>query len=60
MFNDCPSLLDGEFEFTDFELLGDFWVKYEGDFKNDAKEGVGKLVLSNGEKYEGEFKDDRV
>lgn len=32
MYNDCPQPLEGDFEFTDFELLGDYWVKYEGEF----------------------------
>ena len=60
MYNDCPYPLKGEFDYNDFELLGDYWDKYEGDFKNDAKDGVGKLILSNTERYEGEFKDDKV
>ena len=27
---------------------------------SDSKEGIGKLVLSNGEFYEGEFENDRI
>ena len=27
--------------------------KYEGEFRNDVKEGYGVLVYVNGEKYEG-------
>ena len=29
---------------------------YEGEFKNDKKEGKGKIIYKNGEIYEGEFK----
>ncbi len=47
-------------DYKDLENVEDAWVKYEGDFKNDAKDGIGKLYLTNGEIYEGEFMDDRV
>ena len=40
--------------------MGDCWVKYEGFFRDDNKEGKGKLVLSNGEVFNGVFEDDRV
>ena len=36
------------------------WIKYQGNFKDDFKEGSGKLYLSNGEKYEGYFCNDVV
>ncbi len=32
--------------------------KYEGEWKNDFKEGKGKMIYNNGEKYEGEWKND--
>ena len=34
-------------------LNGDY---YEGQFKDNKREGVGKYVRSNGDYYEGEFK----
>ena len=30
-----------------------YWKMYEGEMKNDMKEGNGVWVLENGEKYEG-------
>ena len=30
--------------------------KYEGDWKNDIKEGKGIYFFNNGDKYEGDFK----
>lgn len=35
-------------------------MKYEGELQNDAKEGVGRLTLTNGEIYEGEFYRDMI
>lgn len=35
-----------------------YWVKYEGGFKDDNKEGMGKLLLTNGEIFEGYFLND--
>ena len=35
-------------------------MRYEAELKSDAKEGRGKLVLTNGEFYEGEFAQDAV
>ena len=40
--------------------MGNFWEKYEGNFKEDKFEGTGKLYLTNGEVYEGEFKDGNI
>ena len=33
--------------------------KYEGEFKNDKREGKGIMLYNDGDKYEGEFKDDK-
>ena len=35
-----------------------FWVKYEGQFKEDLKNGLGVLYFSNGESFSGVFRDD--
>ena len=32
--------------------------KYEGEFENGVREGVGKMTYQNGDTYEGEFKND--
>ncbi len=60
VYNDQQRQINGTFDFTDFNQLDDEWVRYEGDLKNDAKEGFGVLVLTNGEVYEGEFVNDTV
>ena len=41
------SILDGKLE-------------YEGEYKNDNKEGYGIYYFTNGDKYEGEFKNDNM
>ena len=33
---------------------------YEGETKNDLKEGKGILFYNNGNRYEGEFKNDLI
>lgn len=45
-----------EYDYKNFETLGNGWEKYEGEFNMDLKEGFGVLYLSNGEKYAGNFK----
>jgi hypothetical protein len=40
-----------------FELGG---FRYEGEWRNDRKEGKGTLHYPTGEKYEGEFKNDNI
>jgi len=60
VYNEVPAQLRGEFDFTNFDNVGNFWVKYEGWFINDNKEGSGTLILSNGERFQGYFKDDMV
>ncbi|MDR0552934.1 MAG: hypothetical protein LBG13_02475, partial [Holosporales bacterium] len=32
---------------------------YEGDWKNDKREGKGKIVYVNGNVYEGDWKNDK-
>ena len=36
------------------------WVKYQGEFKNDAKDGIGTLYLVNNDKFCGYFSEDQV
>ncbi len=35
------------------------WFKYEGEFRNDIKEGFGIFHLTCGHRYEGEFRNNR-
>ena len=48
MFNDKPENFLHPFNFRDFAELGNKWLFYEGDFKNDSKHGRGKIQLTNG------------
>ena len=52
--------LKDSFDYRSFDNIGDFWIKYEGYFLDDNKEGKGKLVLSNGEWFNGQFSEDKV
>lgn len=60
VYNEGPAKLMGAFDYTNFDNVADFWVKYEGDFFNDNKEGNGALWLSNGERFQGQFREDMV
>ena len=53
VFNDQQRVINGTFDFTDFNQLDDELVRYQGELKSDAKDGRGKLILTNGEEYEG-------
>lgn len=60
VYNDNPVELHESFDFTNFELLEDYWEYYEGMLVRDTKEGRGKIKLSNGEFFEGDFHNDRI
>lgn len=60
MYNENPNHLEQSLDYCDLNKVLDFWIKYEGEFKNDCKEGFGKLYLSNGEIYSGIFKSDTI
>jgi len=64
LYNENPASLEGYysegFDYKDFNNVDEFWTKYEGEFKEDNKEGYGTLLLSNGEKFSGTFKEDFV
>ena len=34
-------------------------AKYEGQYKDGKRNGLGTLIYANGAKYEGQFKDDK-
>lgn len=59
VFNEVPSENEG-FDCRNFEELGEGWVKYEGEFVEDNKEGKGTLTLVNGEVFIGIFYNDFV
>jgi len=48
------------FDYTDFDMVEDHWIRYEGQFFDDNKEGFGSLFLTNSELYSGNFKNDLV
>jgi len=60
LHNENPQATEEQYDFKDFNKLGNNWKRYEGDFRQGKKQGVGNLHLANGERYYGEFKDDKV
>lgn len=60
VFNETPVQLEESYDYTNFDQLGEYWVKYEGEFVDDNKEGIGCLYLSNQEKYVGQFQNDLI
>ena len=60
VYNETSNYNIDEFNYKNFNELDDFWVKYEGEFKNDNKDGFGTLFLSTGEKFVGKFIGDFV
>jgi len=59
IFNDNPEVND-QFNYKDFTNLGEMWVKYQGEFEDDAKHGMGTLFLANGDIFIGQFHQDQV
>lgn len=48
-----------EFDYRNLEKIKNEWVKYEGYFREDVKEGQGVLSISNGECFRGQFENDQ-
>jgi len=48
LYNEYPSPIECSFDYKDFNKIGDYWIKFEGNFKEDFKEGQGKIILTNG------------
>jgi golgin subfamily B member 1 len=42
------------------DFLGNKWVSYSGEFRNNSMHGLGTLILSNGEKFLGSFAGGKV
>ena len=55
VINDNPTMLDDSFDYTNFNNLEEQWLYYEGELKNDSKQGRGFIMLENGEYFEGNF-----
>lgn len=47
-------------DYKDLRDIGPDWIKYEGSFLEDAKHGIGKLFLANGDKFFGSFEKDKI
>ena len=60
VYNDAPSVLRRAFDYTNFNLLDEEWISYQGELRRDSKEGTGILLLTNGEVFEGQFSSDMV
>lgn len=60
VYNDNPVGLDGGFDYTNFDLLDDYWEFYEGMLANDTKEGRGRIQLTNKQIFQGDFHADRI
>ena len=60
VFNENPIRVKGKFNYADFDQLGDFWIKYDGHFKDDCKHGIGTIYLSNDDWFTGTFEKDVV
>lgn len=48
LFNEDPKPLQGSYDYSSWDEVDEFWVKYEGSFIDDNKAGPGKLYLTNG------------
>lgn len=53
--NTCTTI-----DYRNFEEVGEKWRRYEGNFKNDCKDGYGVLEFWNGEKWAGNFRGDKA
>eukprot|EP01017_Pseudomicrothorax_dubius_P015173 TRINITY_DN1759_c0_g1_i4.p1 TRINITY_DN1759_c0_g1~~TRINITY_DN1759_c0_g1_i4.p1 ORF type:complete len:227 (+),score=58.37 TRINITY_DN1759_c0_g1_i4:103-783(+) len=58
VYNEVPVPMNAPFRYENFDTLGDYWLKYEGEFYEDNKEGLGTLFLTNNECFTGEFRND--
>lgn len=58
VYNESPSSFVTEVNYYDLDSVEDFWIRYEGEFADDNKEGLGTIYFANSEKYTGTFKGD--
>jgi len=52
--------MEFDFDHTNFDNLGESWERYEGNFKEDTKDGLGRLFLVDGSMLDGTFEGDQV
>ena len=45
------------YDCSDFSNINNYWLQYEGEFKDGKMWGKGNLDLTNEEKFQGEFED---
>ena len=48
LYNEDVDILRIPYDYRDWTQVENYWVKYEGRFVKDNKEGEGVLYLSNG------------
>lgn len=62
LFNERPIQLDqAQLDFClNLEKIAESWERYEGEFRNDFKEGFGRLYFSDGSMFEGNFQGDKI
>ena len=46
--------------YQDLNDLGNKWIRYEGEFFNDNREGKGRLYMPNGDIIYGNFEDNKL
>jgi hypothetical protein len=49
-----------DLSYFDMDKLGGGWTNYEGTFREDVKDGMGRLNFMNGDYYKGEFSEDCI
>eukprot|EP01017_Pseudomicrothorax_dubius_P042844 TRINITY_DN704_c0_g1_i18.p1 TRINITY_DN704_c0_g1~~TRINITY_DN704_c0_g1_i18.p1 ORF type:complete len:200 (-),score=30.91 TRINITY_DN704_c0_g1_i18:118-717(-) len=46
--------------YKDFSDIGNYWLRYEGEFVNGERTGIGTLNFPNGDKFMGSFLKGRI
>ncbi|CAD8102080.1 unnamed protein product [Paramecium sonneborni] len=58
--NNNPDIMDAFLNVNEFPGILNYWVKYEGDFYQNKKHGIGSITFSNGDYYIGGFQKDQM
>ncbi len=59
-YNEFPANLYTSFDHSDFNHLGENWVKFSGDYKQGVRNGKGTLYLTNGERVDGSWSNGKL
>jgi len=51
---------DDHVYYQDLDGIGGKWIRYEGEFFDDNREGKGRLYLSNGDIIYGDFENNKL